>query len=254
MAWGKTMEPVIAKYFEKTRIDLRFENVNFILQHPDHKWALANLDGLLVNTVTGKDYVMEIKNVQQHVFDSWQGEIPIYYMMQVQHQLMVTGLDAAYFVVCVGGRTPLRSWLVPRDEEMIAHQITIGAAFWKMVEDGTPPPADQKDTEAIGQRYRKASADAPAVELEPDLVSEYKSASASLDIAEARMEAIKNKVKAAMQDRTLATVDGVKAFTWNESKGRETIDTKALAAAHPDIAKSFMKQHDGSRTLRFVYK
>lgn len=252
MEWGKLVEPLIAQQFVTEKSHLTYEKCNFVLQHPTCSWALANLDGI-IRDASGAMSIIEIKNVQAHSFEAWGGEIPIYYMMQIQHQLWVTGLDHCYFVVCVGGTAPLRTWSVSRDEAMIANQAAIGAAFWSMVESGVAPQPDEKDSDAIGKRYSKPTDGALPVEIPIEVIQEYQSAQISFEIAEARVEAVKNRVKELLRDASVGMVDGQKAFTWNYSKGRETLDTKALKASHPDIAAQFTKQHDGSRMLRYVY-
>jgi predicted phage-related endonuclease len=252
METGLLMERVIAAKYEKHHPNDRFEKVHFLLQHPTCHWALANLDGI-IRIDGGGIKVIEMKNVQERTFESWEGKIPPYYLAQVQHQLWVTGLQEAILAVMVGG-VHQHHFDIKRDETIIARQAEAGAAFWSMVEAGTPPEASDADSAYLGKTYSYHKEDVPAAEIPLDQVMAFKAAGVKLELAEAEYEAQKNRIKQLLGWSSVGTVDGKKAFSYSTSKGRETIDTKALAAAFPGIAREFTRTHEGSRVLRFVYK
>jgi putative phage-type endonuclease len=108
------------------------------LQSVDRPWQRASLDGFCLETRRA----LEIKcgdKVYSHVETT--GEVPRYYIGQLQHILAVSGFAAIDFWVWLPGRTPLLL-TVPRDEAYIERLTTAGAEFWARVEAarrGLPP-------------------------------------------------------------------------------------------------------------------
>ena len=60
--WGKQLEPLVAKYYT-TKTGNKVRRVNAVLQHPEHKFMLANLDYAVSNPEVG---VLEIKTAGVH--------------------------------------------------------------------------------------------------------------------------------------------------------------------------------------------
>jgi putative phage-type endonuclease len=99
------------------------------LQSRAHPWQRASLDGLCLKT--GR--ALEIKcgdKVYGHVETT--GQVPGYYVGQLQHILAVSGLPAIDFWVWLPGRPPLLI-TVPRDEAYIARLTAAGSDFWERV-------------------------------------------------------------------------------------------------------------------------
>lgn len=93
--WGKQLEPLVAKYYT-AKTGNKVRRVNAILQHPKHKFMLANLDYAVSKPEVG---VLEIKTTGIHGAKLWQKGVPLYVACQVQHQLAVTGKKLAH--VCI---------------------------------------------------------------------------------------------------------------------------------------------------------
>jgi putative phage-type endonuclease len=99
------------------------------LQSVDRPWQRASLDGFCLETRRA----LEIKcgdKVYAHVETT--GEVPRYYIGQLQHILAVSGFAAIDFWVWLPGRTPLLL-TVPRDEAYIERLTAAGADFWEKV-------------------------------------------------------------------------------------------------------------------------
>lgn len=134
MSYGLLVEPVIRQWYSNETGRTVYLPAK-ILQHPEHPFMLASLDGL-----TDDERVLEIKTARSSSDwgDPGTDQIPVYYQTQAQHYLCVTGLDACDVVVSFAGTMPL-IYTVEADSE--AHEMLIDAEaeFWALVESQTPP-------------------------------------------------------------------------------------------------------------------
>jgi predicted phage-related endonuclease len=72
--------------------------------------------------------------------------VPLYVLCQVQHQLAVTGKQAAHICVLICGHET-RIFKVTRSESVIQH-INAERYFWECVEKDIPPEADASESAA----------------------------------------------------------------------------------------------------------
>jgi putative phage-type endonuclease len=134
---GKELEPVLRKLFTK-RTGLKAVKNNYILQHDNYDFMLANLDGEVLHPEMGRG-VLEIKTTSEWNRDQWQSEtVPMPYMLQVQHYLAVTNYSFGYICVLIGGNK-FKHWLIERDEELIGMIISAEEKFWNGVKNLEPP-------------------------------------------------------------------------------------------------------------------
>lgn len=84
-----------------------------------HQWAEVRLEQKKV----GGDVL------HYHSFDRIKAEPPKAYMAQVQHQLAVTGLDAAWLVALIGAKVFVAHH-IKRNEAMIADRVARCAEMW----------------------------------------------------------------------------------------------------------------------------
>ena len=96
--FGNVLEEVVAQEFAK-RTGLKVQRRNAILQHPAYPWMLANVDRLIVGERIG----LECKTASEYL-KKWEGEeIPVTYLLQCQHYMAVTGYEAWWIAVLIGG-------------------------------------------------------------------------------------------------------------------------------------------------------
>jgi hypothetical protein len=53
-------------------------------------------------------------------------------------------------------------------------------------------------------------------------------------------------------DNEVGILNGRPVVSWKQTAGRESLDTKALKEAHPDLVKQYMKQGNPFRTMRML--
>lgn len=91
MQRGSNLEPIARRHFE-TKKGKAFPAV--CVEHSEQNWMRASLDGL-----SHDGEILELKAPNWKVHESaLLGFVPDYYMAQLQWQLLVTGLDVAWFV------------------------------------------------------------------------------------------------------------------------------------------------------------
>lgn len=169
MQRGTDLEPLArAAYEEQTGLVMQ----PLVLEADGYS---ASLDGM---TLEG-DLVLEIKcPLRGTRSDLWQdvqsGQVPAYYGIQVQHQLMVSGANLAHLWVFDGSKGILLA--IQRDATVMERIRTGWDAFQQYLINDTPPPLTEADTvlrhdsawiaaaEAYAQAKREADALAERLE------------------------------------------------------------------------------------------
>jgi len=251
--WGNTLEPMVAKYYQE-HTGNKVRRVNAVLQHaaPDNHFMLANLD----YAVTGSDEVqiLECKTAGEHGAKLWKHGVPLYVTCQVQHQLAVTGKQAAHICVLLCGHEA-KIYKVERDERLIDSITEHERLFWQYVATDTPPTPDHSESaaRALKRLYPKPkpsskidlSADDGANSLFEQLLS-YRDYMQEL---EERHDKVKHQLQTLIADNEVAVFDKG-AISWKRSKDSIGLDSKAIIKAHPELLTQFSKTKQGSR--RFV--
>lgn len=249
MRWGTLLEPVIRQeYAERTG---RTVIAPGFLRHPQHEFMVANVDGLSPDD----DRLIEIKTARSA--DQWgepgSDQVPEEYLIQVHHYMAVLEVKVADIAVLIGG-SDFRIYTVEADAELQAMMIDAEREFWQSVRDRIPPaPISYADAQALyGRSARKDSA---VVADENVLAAVNHLCGIRSDLArlEAAEEAQKAVIMAAMAEHdTLTDAAGKILATWRLAAAPKRFDAKALAAAHPDIHATFLKEGEASR--RFLIK
>ena len=251
--WGNTLEPMVAKYYQE-HTGNKVRRVNAILQHPepDKVFMLANLD----YAITGSEEVqiLECKTAGEHGLKLWREGVPLYVTCQVQHQLAVTGKQAAHICVLLCGHEA-KIYKVERDERLIASIIDQERLFWQYVKTDTPPTPDHSESAA---KALKLLYPTPKPSSKIDLTDNdganklfdkllgYRS---SMEDLEQRHDQVKHQLQTLIQDNEVA-VFNQGAISWKRSRDSIGIDSKAVIKAHPELLAKFSKTKQGSR--RFV--
>ena len=251
--WGNTLEPMVAKYYQE-HTGSKVRRVNAILQHPDPDKAfmLANLD----YAITGNDEVqiLECKTAGEHGAKLWKHGVPLYVTCQVQHQLAVTGKQAAHICVLICGHEA-KIYKVERDERLIDSIMEHERLFWQYMETDTPPTPDHSESaaRALKQLYPIAKPSSK-VDLRDDdgankLFEQLLSYRDYMQELEERHDQVKHQLQMLIADNEVAVFEkGV--ISWKRSKDSIGLDSKAIIKTHPELLAKFSKTKQGSR--RFV--
>ena len=247
--WGTVLEDIVAKEFAE-RSGLKVRRRNAMLQHDEHDFMIADIDREIVGQKVG----LECKTASAYKKDEWaDDEVPMEYLIQCQHYMAVTGYEAWWIAVLVGGNTFIYK-KIERDEEVIEMLIKAEMDFWNNhVVPNVMPPVDGSDasTDALNAMY-PAAEDGTVIQLSADensLLIERKSILKLMVQYETRLEEIENTIKAAMGENEKAV--GLN-FTvkWSNSS-RTTVDSKRLKKEMPEIYKQYTNT---STNRRFTVK
>ncbi|GAB3340296.1 YqaJ viral recombinase family protein [Marilutibacter aestuarii] len=251
MYWGTLLEPYVATaYTERTGHKVR--RLNAVLQHPTYSYMLANIDREVVGS---KDVqILECKTAGEFGSRLWRDGVPEYVQLQVQHQLAVTGKQAADVAVLLCGQK-LELHRIERDEDLIGRLIVLEARFWEHVTQDVPPSADGSESAARALRNLYPGTDT-TIDLTEDrqLCSDFQSLVALRDeIAEKdkQAECLRQRLQEAMGDASRALFLGGE-ITFRRSKDSTSVDAKRLAQEHPELVAQYTVERPGSRRFRVV--
>lgn len=251
--WGTLLEPYVAVAYQQ-KTDHKVRKVNAVLQHPTFSFMLANIDREVVGSPDVQ--ILECKTAGEFGSRLWKGGVPEYVELQVQHQLAVTGKEAADVAVLLCGQK-LEVHRIERDEEVISRLVVLESQFWEYVITDTPPPADGSESAARALRHLYQGNDTTLDFTGNAELGNAFDALAELDqeIATKTREAerMKQVIQQAMGHASKAVfANGV--VTFKRAKDGARIDTKGLAAGHPDIAARYTVTTPGSRRFLLVRK
>ena len=247
MYWGALLEPIVAAHYTR-RTGNRVRRINAVLQHPEHPWMLANID----REVMGASDVqlLECKTAGIQGAWLWRDGVPEYVQFQVQHQLAVTGKQAADVALLLGGQE-LQIFRIERDEELIAQLITLEREFWSYVERGQAPPADGSDSADRALRALYPQDTGFTLNLKHDLVmgavfSDLLAVREVLATNTALEAQLKQTIQQRMGDSSRAVFDNGEV-SFKRSRDGTQLDTARLAKEQPEIVKAYTVPKPGSR-------
>ena len=250
--WGTVLEPIVAvQYGKKTGNKVR--RVNAVLQHPDEDkhWMLANLDYAIA--ANDEVQILECKTAGEFGARLWKDGVPEYVQCQVQHQLAVTGKQAADVAVLICGQE-FRTYRIQRDDALIEQLIKLERQFWHWVETDTPPPADGSDSadKALRQLYPHDHGEVLDFTADSDMnqsFSELTQVREQLITLAQREAELKQYVQQNLGDASKANfANGF--ISWKRSKDSVTLNTKALLQDKPNLINEYGQVRQGSR--RFI--
>ena len=247
--WGTLLEPFVAEFYQR-QVGRRVRRVNAILQHPDadKSWMLANIDREVVGVPDVQ--ILECKTAGEFGSRLWHHGVPEYVQCQVQHQLAVTGKQAADVCVLLCGQQ-IQIHRIERDDELIARLIELERQFWHYVETDTPPPADGSDSAAMALQYLSPRDSGNTLDLSHDdamseAFEELMTVRASLDDCQQREALLKQQIQQRMGDASRARFTSGEV-SWKRSKDSVALDTVRLLKEQPDLLSTYQLPKPGSR-------
>lgn len=255
MYWGQVLEPIVAQHYTKVT-GRKVRKVNAILQHADSdkSWMLANID----YRVVGSDEVqlLECKTAGEYGAKLWKDGVPEYVQCQVQHQLAVTGLQAADVCVLICGQQ-LKIYRIERDEELISKLIELERLFWHYVQSNIPPCADGSESAGIALRclfpqdYGQTvdfSNNTHVSSLFDSLINTRK----QLSFYQQQEEFYKQLLQQNLGEASYAQFSQG-SLSWKKAKDSVYLDTTALVKDHPQLCQQYQRSKVGSRRF-LVYE
>lgn len=239
--WGHLHEPLIAERFAEIH-DLKTRRVGLI-RHESEPWMLANLDRQVAGCPDGP-CALEIKNRSAWKAADWgpSGDpegVPDTEALQTHWYMVVTGYRHMHVGVLINGNDD-RYYRVAADEQIAADVTAMARSFHQRVLDGNPPPVDgsQAVTDLLATLW-PGRADAEKVispaEVAPLLV-ERKQIAAEAKALEERAAEVANRLAELLGESEAAVWDGETLYT---RKQNGVFAPKRFEAAHPDLAAKY---------------
>jgi putative phage-type endonuclease len=244
MRVGKALEPVVLRAFED-REGVKVTDQQRRIVDPRLPWRWATLDGM----ADGVPVEAKTSGSAEGWGDDGSDQVPLHYMLQAQHQLacLEEGVEILWMPVLFAARD-LRVYRIPRSPSVIEALTEKEVAFWdRVVADQPPEIINSTDV-----RLRWPTDTGATVVATDDILDawlELHAARSRRKAAEADEERLQTQLQLFMADRSaLLGPDGKALATWKACTSSR-LDTKALAAAHPDIAAAFRVESSSRRFL-----
>lgn len=148
MLEGTLLEVEARDYFNKKKSTNYKPQVGF---HDEYEWMMVSLDGW----DTSSDYILEIKCGEAAYNKAVNGDIPPYYIDQMQHQLYVSDQKACIYMAYRPRKEPVIMF-VRRDDEHIEALIEKEKEFYdSLIKLEAPPFSEEEFIENVNELSNK---------------------------------------------------------------------------------------------------
>lgn len=235
---GKALEPVIIERFSRNT-GLFVADQQLVVTDPDNPWRWVTLDGR-----ASDGGLVEAKSVGFANPEDWGEEdtdmIPMSYFAQTQHGLScVPDAPYCYVPVIVLNRTE-RLYKIQRDNDFIADMIERERQFMELVWNKIPP--ELTTMADVKLAYPRDTGTSVVADMSiAGLVSDMKHVKEELKALSAQEEVMKVTIASFMGDASTLVLETGETLCTYKSQSRNSLDSKALSKAYPDIAEAYAK-------------
>lgn len=245
--WGNRLEDIVAEEYAR-RTGHTIEVEAGTLTHPTHSFMTAHLDRRVIDPTR----ILECKTANAYLEKEWgdpiSDEIPLAYIVQVQHCLAVDNSQDADIAVLIGGQD-YRIYELKRDEELITDLIRAENVFWQRVLNLDPPdPINNNDLKLI-YGYDNGT----MIETTKDVTDAWRSLKKikqEIKSLEQQQEEMEFQIKKYMGDHSTLTHINKGKFmaTWKTQKNNR-FQIHDFQIDHPKLTNEYTKNKP-SRVLR----
>lgn len=245
MRQGRDFEEYVTKRFcEATGKKVRRRN--YMFQHNEYDFMLADID----REIIGENAGLECKTTSlfnKHDFEN--GEIPLYYYVQMTHYMAVMGYDKMYLAVLVLSKAFY--WFeIERNEEEISALIAAESDFWNNnILTNKPPEIDGSEAtiDAIKAIYGSDIDAESTVTISGNLMIKYEGAKSIYEESKAQFDTVKAEIQSKLGHSGYGESDKYR-ISWLP-QSRTTVDSKKLKSEYPEIYAKCSKKSE-TRVLR----
>ena len=247
MRAGKRMEATIAKWYAEEN-GRKIQRRNDMVWHKTIPYLFVSLDRIIVMQDEMTPGILECKNTTSLYYKSWD-PLSDYVMMQVQHQLDVTGWAWAIVAVLVDG-WDFKLIPVEPDPKLIAEKNKILANFWNnnVLKRIPPEPMSEEDIKKLYPQVKTGEV------LEVTEEAYYQSrrlieVKDKIKVLEEEEKDLSLSLKLLFKDKEIATYKGKTVFTWKQQKSHDDIDKSVLKNLYPNAYEACKITVPGNRPL-----
>lgn len=248
MEWGNLLEPVIRDKFRRTTGFKVFQN-NFVLQHDQYDFMIANIDGEVIDPEMGERGLLEVKTANDRLKKDWEEGPPNHYHLQIQHYLAVLGYSYAYVAVLLGGNQ-FKYFKILRDDYVIDKIISAEMEFNRLIIDRIAPEISghSADSNYLAATYPEALDDEAFLTSELEaLAVQYTELQSEIKSLQEQADYIKNRIKLEAKEYKILKSDTVKISMPTVKK--VSFDSKAFAADHPTLFEQYKNKESSYRNF-----
>ena len=162
MRQGRDLEEYVAQRFtEETGLKVRRSNKMY--RSTEYPWMIADVDRMVAGGGAG----LECKTVSVYKKDQWgDGGIPVHYLLQCYHYMIVTGCRTWYLAAVILGQD-FQYRRIEYEEEIAQNLIALEAEFWNnhVLPRHMPDPDGSKSCDAVLEEYFCQRGKAETIEL-----------------------------------------------------------------------------------------
>lgn len=212
---------------------------NYMLQHDDYPWMLADID----RRVVGENAGLECKTCSPYAAGKWENNgIPPEYVIQCLHYMAVTGAER-WYLACLIYQRGMEYRVIERDDNVIDALIQVEKAFWTenvMKREMPAPDGSVAADDALAAAYAESDPNVETVDITDMTLGRYDEINALIDDLSAEKKEIEQRIKTEMKSAEKAYL-GERTISWKSYPGRESVDTKRLKKDHPDLFEKYKK-------------
>ena len=181
--------------------------------------------------------VLEIKNTAGFMDHNWNEGIPLYYEIQIQHQMAV--MDWGWGTVCVlVGGSKLHYHDVEPNGEFVRKLMAACARFWRCVEAREEPAPTARDKRPLELLHPDDSGDVIALPPEAEeLILAKDEAKGDIKAREDDKALIENKLRALLGNATFGELPNGMRASWKNQK------TKGYTVVHKERTNRILRTH-----------
>lgn len=235
---GHDLEDYVAKRFTEAS-GLKVRKSNYMYRSVEHPFMIADVDRLVV----GEDAGLECKTASAYNADKWKdGDIPLHYVMQCYHYMLVTGKRTWYIAAVILGKEFTYRKL-EWDDELISRLVAVEKDFWQnhVMKGVIPPPDGSKACDEVIKQYFHTAKKASSVRL-VGFDEKLKRREEILDyISELQEEQkqIEQEVKLYMGDNEFANSENF-CVSWKNIDSTK-LDAKRIKSERPELYADYGK-------------
>ena len=248
MRQGRDLEEYVAQRFmEETGLKVRRSNKMY--RSVEYPWMIADVDRMVAGGGAG----LECKTVSAYNKDRWaDGGIPVNYLLQCYHYMIVTGCRTWYLAAVILGQD-FQYRRIEYDEETAQNLIALESDFWNnhVLPRHMPDPDGSKSCDEVLEQYFRQRGKAEAIELVgfDQKLERRQEIEETMKLLETEKRQIDQEIKVFMDGHETAD-SGRYRVTWREVISSR-LDTKRLKEEKPDIYREFLQE---SKSSRFTVK
>lgn len=217
MQWGLDLEDAVAAYYEReTGRKLYSPKPYTIFKSQEHPFMQCTIDRLIEQFDDRGPGVVQIKTAGPGQLAEWQEEVPLYYQIQIQHEMAVMGYKWGSLAVFFGD---FKGFIadVEKNDRFVEILIEKEKAFWQRIQDQNPPPVDDSESSKAALHFQYGQDSGESIGLSGDALHwdrELLAAKAAKKDAEKQIRELENKFKNEMGFNTYGVLPNGTTYTW----------------------------------------